>query len=145
MGNCEPEGQLSYSNSHNGTVCILCIRLIICTMMWNTSSCKWSSVFGQIFLHEISIFIKGNNQLLLTLYPTLKQLRLVSFTVADLRGGAGDARPPGSKFFRFHAVFGKFWQNRMLVPPRGVGAPSSGKSWIRHWFNIRSCHNKAFK
>ena len=22
----------------------------------------------------------------------------------------------------------------MLVPPRGVGAPSSGKSWIRHWY-----------
>ena len=27
-------------------------------------------------------------------------------------------RPPrGSKFFQFHAVFGKFWQNRMLAPP----------------------------
>ena len=44
--------------------------------------------------------------------------------VADLRGGAGDAPPPrGSKFFRFHAVFGKFWQNRMLVPPPGELAP----------------------
>ena len=40
--------------------------------------------------------------------------------------------PPGSKFFQFHAVFGKFWQNRMLAPPGGVGPPSSGKSWIRH-------------
>ena len=51
--------------------------------------------------------------------------------MADLRGRKGRA-PPGSKFFRFHAVFGKNWQNRMLAPPRGVGAPSSGKSWIRH-------------
>ena len=42
--------------------------------------------------------------------------------------------PPGSKFFQFHAVFGKIWQNRKLAPPRRVGAPSSGKSWIRHWF-----------
>ena len=50
--------------------------------------------------------------------------------VADRRGGC-----EGSKFFQFHAVFGKIWQNRMLAPPlpRGVGAPSSGKSWIRHW------------
>ena len=51
-------------------------------------------------------------------------------SVADLRGGARDARPPpgGPKFFQFHVVFGKIWQNRMLTPP-----PSSGKSWIRHW------------
>ena len=33
-------------------------------------------------------------------------------------GRRGRAPPPwGSKFFRFHAVFGKFWQNRMLAPP----------------------------
>ena len=50
--------------------------------------------------------------------------------VADLHSKILDARPPwGSKFFQFHAVFGKIWQNRMLAPPpRGVGAPSSGKS-----------------
>ena len=43
--------------------------------------------------------------------------------------------PRGSKFFQFHAVFGKIWQNRMLAPtPWGVGAPSSGKSWIRHCY-----------
>ena len=33
--------------------------------------------------------------------------------------------PLGSKFFQFHAVFGKFWQNRMLAPP-GVGTPPQG-------------------
>ena len=49
------------------------------------------------------------------------------------KGGAGDACPPqGPKFFQFHTVFGKIWQNCMLVPPWGVGAPSSGKSWIRY-------------
>ena len=57
-------------------------------------------------------------------------------SVADLHSKIVDARHPlprGSKFFKFHAVFGKFWQNRMLAPsPRGVGAPTSGKSWIRH-------------
>ena len=56
--------------------------------------------------------------------------------MADLHSKILDARPPpwGSKFFQFHAVFGEIWQNRMLAPPpRRVGAPSSGKSWIRHW------------
>ena len=40
---------------------------------------------------------------------------------APLNGGSkgceGCMPPPQSKFFQFHAVFGKFWQNRMLVPP----------------------------
>ena len=51
------------------------------------------------------------------------------FAVADLRGGTGDARPlpRGSKFFRFHAVFGKFWQNRMLAPPLGSWRPLLGE------------------
>ena len=40
--------------------------------------------------------------------------------VADLRGARGTlAPPPGSKFFQFHAVFGKIWQNRMLAHPLG--------------------------
>ena len=52
--------------------------------------------------------------------------------VADLRGGAGDAPPPGgSKFFRFHAVFGKFWQNRMLAPPpRGNPGSATAMFWL---------------
>ena len=47
-------------------------------------------------------------------------------------GGTRDAHPQGVQIFQFHAVFGKFWQNRMLAAPWGVGAPSSGKSWIHH-------------
>ena len=48
--------------------------------------------------------------------------------MADLggAGGAGGARPPpprAPKFFRFHAVFEKILQNRMLAPPWGVGPP----------------------
>ena len=39
-------------------------------------------------------------------------------TVADLRGGARDARPPSRpNCFHFHAVFGKNWANSMLAPP----------------------------
>ena len=72
--------------------------------------------------------------------PTLCITEKLDYIARDVRsggskGGARDARPPwGPKFFQFHAVFGKFWQNRMLAPPRGVGIPSSGKSWIRHWY-----------
>ena len=50
------------------------------------------------------------------------------------KGGVRHA-PRESKFVKFHAVFGKFWQNRMLAPPWRVGAPTSGKSWIQHCIN----------
>ena len=46
------------------------------------------------------------------------------------------APPGGPKFFQFHAVFGKIWLNCMLAPPWRVGAPSSGKSWIRHCWHM---------
>ena len=53
--------------------------------------------------------------------------------VADLRGGARDARPPsGPKLLYSHAVFKKNWPNNRLAPPFWVNAPSSGKSWIRY-------------
>ena len=38
----------------------------------------------------------------------------------------GRAPLQGSKFFRFHAVFGKNWQNRMLAPPHREGAAKDG-------------------
>ena len=60
-----------------------------------------------------------------------------SRAVADLHSKILEPRPTphphprGSKFFQFHAVFGKIWQNRMLVPcppsfrPPRVSPPSS--------------------
>ena len=36
------------------------------------------------------------------------------------------ASPPRSKFFQFHAVFGKIWQNRMLAPPGELAPPPRG-------------------
>ena len=46
-----------------------------------------------------------------------------SSTVADLRGARGTHAPSwGPKFFQFHAVFGKIWQNRMLAPPPPPGS-----------------------
>ena len=38
-----------------------------------------------------------------------------------------DTCPPwGSKFFQFHAVFGKIWQNCMLGPPGELAPPPPG-------------------
>ena len=45
--------------------------------------------------------------------------------MADLHSKILDA-PPESKFFQFHAVFGKIWQNHMLAPP-GELAPLLGE------------------
>ena len=47
-------------------------------------------------------------------------------TVVDLHSKILDVRPSGSKFFPFHAVFGKFWQNRMLAPPGELAPPPQG-------------------
>ena len=53
-----------------------------------------------------------------TLFSAVRAAFYTSRAVADLRGSTRDAPPPpGSKFFQFHAVFGKCWQNRMLAPP----------------------------
>ena len=50
------------------------------------------------------------------------------FAAADLHSKILDSRPPpGSKFFQFHAVFGKFWQNRMLAPPLESWRPILGE------------------
>ena len=40
------------------------------------------------------------------------------YPLADLKGARG------TKFFKFHAIFGKIWQKRMLAPPPG-GNPGS--------------------
>ena len=43
-------------------------------------------------------------------------------SIGGSRGGVRDARPPwASKFFRFHAVFGKIW--RVHAPPGGFTPP----------------------
>ena len=44
----------------------------------------------------------------------------------DLHSKILDPLPLGSKFFQFHTVFVKIWQNRMLAPPAGLAPPSWG-------------------
>ena len=64
-------------------------------------------------------------------------------SVADLRGGSREPRPPwGSKFFQFHAVFGKIWQNRMLAPPGELAPPPRGNPGSATAGNKRTRHSK---
>ena len=53
----------------------------------------------------------------------------------DSGGSKGlEGRPPwGPNSFNFIQFLGKFGKIVCWRPPWGVGAPSSGKSWIRHW------------
>ena len=88
---------------------------------------KQSPIFGGIensiveFL-DIRILVKRPRQKFYN-FVCCVQPKLF-FTSGGFRGGAGGACLPWApKFFRFHAVFGKFWQNRMLVPPPGELAP----------------------
>ena len=57
-----------------------------------------------------------------------------TFALADPRGAPGTRAPPwGSKFFHFHAVFGKKLKNNSTF---GSWRPPWGKSWIRHCFDL---------
>ena len=84
----------------------------------------------QIAIGLITLKLKCKWKLSYSECTLLYVLQITLVSVADLHSKILDAPPSprGSKFFQFHAVFGKFWQNCMLAPPWGVGAPSSGKS-----------------
>ena len=63
------------------------------------------------------------------------------WAVAGLRGAPRSRPPWGSKFFQFHAVFGKIWQNRMLAPPSGELAPLSRGNPGSATDGVCECHN----
>ena len=70
--------------------------------------------------------------------------------VADLGGAQGTRPPPGDQnSFDFMQFLGKFGKIVCWRPPWGVGAPSSGKSWIRHcrpfqihFLHMRLCYHE---
>ena len=57
----------------------------------------------------------------------LSYVHCLEYSVVDLHSEILLA-PPGSKFFQFIAVFGKFWQNHMSHPP--MGTPGSATDMI---------------
>ena len=64
----------------------------------------------------------------LTIYGYVRHKFPIMYAVADLRGKRGTCDPRGSKFFQFHAVFGKIWENRMLAPPGELAPPPRGNA-----------------
>ena len=64
---------------------------------------------------------------------SIEQSVCVIFAWTDIRvlgsGGSKGGRAPawGPKFFQFHAVFGKIWQNHMLAPPPRSWCPLLGE------------------
>ena len=58
-------------------------------------------------------------------------------TVADLRGAQGTRPPPpGVQILSISCSFWENSTNSYVGAPLGVGAPSSGKSWIRRWSRL---------
>ena len=83
-----------------------------------TTRCHYSCGWGTGVGHQVNKFEQVSND---------------DQPLVDLEGGTRDMYPQASKFFQFYAVFGKIWQNCVLVPPIGrVSAPTSEKSWTRH-------------
>ena len=64
----------------------------------------------------------------------LKGRNLVIVNIGGSKGGARDVRPLlGVQILSFSC---SFWQKYgKIIAFLGVGAPSSGKSWIRHWLS----------
>ena len=67
------------------------------------------------------------------LFSEVTENRLCDLSSGGSKGGAKDACPPGGpNSFNFMQFSGKYGKIVCWRPPWGVGAPSSGKSWIRH-------------
>ena len=49
-------------------------------------------------------------------------------------GGMRDVCPPGPHSLNIMYFLGEFGKIVCRYPPGGVGIPSSGKSWIHHWY-----------
>ena len=83
------------------------------------SSINWlQNILNLCFIKKSINHVAFMYETLLALYENVIFMHKVqTISVADLHSKFLDACLPGSKFFQFHAVFGKFWQNHMLAPP----------------------------
>ena len=59
-------------------------------------------------------------------------LLFTRFYLCSIDSGGPKGPPGGSNSFNFIQFLGKFGKIVCWRPPRGVGAPPWGKSWIRH-------------
>ena len=100
-------------------------RTHFCVIMW-------------CIVSEMCLFCKiiQCNPLVSFLFKLEKQWHTI------INGGSKEPPPPpGSKFFQFHAVFGKIWQNRMLAPPPGeiLDLPLH-ISYLKEWHIVENNH-----
>ena len=68
---------------------------------------------GILFLPEYNVTLCATSRMLTSLYSVCITVKY--FFSGGSKGGR-EGRPPGSKSFQFHAVFGKIWLNHMLAP-----------------------------
>ena len=91
----------------------------------------YSSVYGKTTYRQ-KYLVQGDKLYLSWSVCTRRQQQcqmcfFVTFSCHVCSGVSKGARFPwGSKFFQFHAVFGKIWQNRMLAPPGELAPPPRG-------------------
>ena len=100
---------------------VWCMHVCMCVYLTLCGACVFVCVFTSYCVVHAYLYaclphtvwcVRAYVRVYLTLYSAL----------ADLGGGVRDARPPwASKFFRFHAVFGKIW--RVHAPPGGFTPP----------------------
>ena len=74
-----------------------------------------------------------------SLWQKVSTFTLHVMSLVDLRGAAPRKSPRGSKFFHFHAVFGK--KIRLEHPLWQLAPPIPGKSWICHCVMLTYANN----
>ena len=121
------------------SVCVrVCVRVCMC-MYKCECECECACVHICVCMH-VCVYVSVCECMFVCVCACLCVCVCVcvhsSNPLADLRGGARDACPP-----RGHAVLGK---NGQIIASFRVGAPFSGKSWIRHCnlFTVHLCLSK---
>ena len=86
------------------------------------------SCLGGSLYSEVQYIISNDH-----IGPTVQQTLTCENSGGSKGGRRGHAPPPGGpNSFDFMQFLGNFGKIVCWRPPWGVGAPSSGKSWIRH-------------
>ena len=84
--------------------------------------CKSATDYVWIGIYSVSInryLLRGSNENILCI-TTTGNVIVARYVSGRSKGGCkGRTLPPGSKFFQFHAVFGKIRQTKLYVAPPG--------------------------
>ena len=100
-----------------------CHFLFLFTHSWSGMEIK-SLGSSHLFL-ILLVYVDQKKPARLSYWP-LRSCHMLS-EVQNMQWRPSCPPPPGLKFFQFHAVFGKIWQNRMLAPHLGSWRPLLGE------------------